>query len=57
MVQLPMLYGDNFIEEYSELLSEETKDFFDDLFDTITLLPPTLAKILEDEKPKRPVLI
>lgn len=57
MVQLPMLYGETFIEEYSELLSEETKGFFDDFFNNITLLPPTLAKILEDEKPKRPVLI
>jgi hypothetical protein len=58
LVQLPMLYGEDFIEEYSELLSEETKGFFDDFFDHITILPPTLAKILEDEKPtKRPVLI
>lgn len=56
MVQLPMLYGETFIEEYSEMLSEETKGFFDDFFDNITLLPPALAKILEDEKPKRPVL-
>lgn len=57
MVQLPMVYGEMFIEEYSELLSEETKGFYDDFFNSITLLPPTLAKILEDEKPKRPVLI
>lgn len=57
LVQLPMLYGEDFIEEYSELLSEETKGFFDDFFDHITVLPPTLAKILEDEKPKRPVLV
>lgn len=57
MVQLPMLYGESFIEEYSELLSEETRGFFDDFFNDVTLLPPTLAKILEDEKPKRPVLI
>lgn len=57
MVQLPMLYGETFIEEYSELLSEETKGFFDDFFNNITLLPPTLAKILEDEKPRRPVLV
>lgn len=57
MVQLPMLYGESFIEEYSELLSEETKGFFDDFFNNITILPPTLAKILEDEKPRRPVLI
>src|SRR5690606_16990561 len=41
MVQLPMLYGESFIEEYSELLSEETKGFFDDFFNNITLLPPT----------------
>ena len=57
LVQLPMLYGESFIEEYSELLSEETKGFFDDFFNNITVLPPTLAKILEDEKPRRPVLI
>ncbi|HUH34558.1 MAG TPA: hypothetical protein VL022_01875 [Moheibacter sp.] len=57
MVQMPMVYGEHFIEAYSEILSEETKDFFDDFFNHITLLPPTLAKILEDEKPKRPVLI
>lgn len=57
LVQLPMLYGEDFIEEYSELLSEETKGFFDDFFDHITVLPPTLAKILEDEKPRRPVLV
>src|SRR5690606_31065313 len=56
MVQLPMLYGETFIEEYSEILSEETKGFFDDFFDNITILPPGLAKGLEDEKPKRPVL-
>src|SRR5690606_2869739 len=35
MVQLPMLYGQTFIEEYSELLSEETKGFFDDFFNNI----------------------
>lgn len=57
MMQFPMLYGNSFIEEYSELLSEETKGFFDDLFDEITIIPPALAKILDDEKPKRPVLI
>lgn len=57
LVQLPMLYGGSFIEEYSELLSEETKGFFDDFFNNITVLPPTLAKLLEDEKPKRPVFI
>jgi hypothetical protein len=57
LVQLPMLYGEDFMEEYSELLSEETKGFFDDFFDHITVLPPSLAKILEDEKPKRPVMI
>ena len=57
LVQLPMVYGESFIEEYSELLSEETKGFFDDFFNNITVLPPTLAKILEDEKPRRPVLI
>lgn len=58
MVQLPMLYGESFMEEYAALLSEETKGFFDDFFDHITVIPPTLAKILEDEKPtKRPVFI
>lgn len=57
LVQLPIVYGERFIEEYSELLSEETKGFFDDFFNNITVLPPTLAKILEDEKPRRPVLI
>lgn len=58
LVQLPMLYGEDFIEEYSELLSEETKGFFDDFFNHITVLPPSLAKLLEDEKPsKRPVFI
>lgn len=57
MVQLPMVYGETFIEEYSELLSEETKGFFDDFFNNITLLPPTLAKILEEDRPKRPVFI
>ena len=57
MVQLPMLYGESFIEEYAELLSEETKGFFDDFFNNITVLPPTLAKILEEDRPKRPVLI
>ena len=57
MMQFPILYGDSFIEEYSELLSEETKGFFDDLFNDITIIPPALAKILDDEKPKRPVLI
>jgi len=56
MIQLPMLYGESFIEEYAELLSEETKGFFDDFFNHITILPPALTKILEDEKPKRPVL-
>lgn len=58
LVQLPMLYGESFIEEYSELLSDETKGFFDDFFDHITVLPPSLAKLLEDESPKkRPVLV
>lgn len=57
LVQLPMLYGPTFIMQYAEILSEETKEFFDDFFDHITILPPTLAKILEDEKPKRPVFI
>lgn len=57
MMQFPILYGESFIEEYSELLSDETKGFFDDLFNDITIIPPALAKILEDENPKRPVLI
>lgn len=57
MMQFPILYGDSFIEEYSDLLSDETKGFFDDLFNDITIIPPALAKILDDEKPKRPVLI
>src|SRR5690606_2543871 len=53
MVQLPMLYGEDFIEEYAELLSEETKGFFDDFFNHITILPPTLAKLLKDDKPSK----
>jgi len=57
LVQLPMLYGPSFIQQYSEILSEETKEFFDDFFDHITILPPTFAKLLEDEKSKRPVFI
>lgn len=57
IIQLPLVYGESFIEEYSELLSEKTKGFFDDFFNNITILPPALAKILEDEKPRRPVLI
>lgn len=57
LIHPPMVYGETFIEEYTELLSEETKGFFDDFFDSITVLPPSLAKILEDEKPKRPVFI
>lgn len=58
IIQLPMVYGESFIEEYSELLSDETKGFFDDFFNHITIIPPALAKLLEDEKPKRrPVLI
>lgn len=57
MVQLPMVYGESFIEAYAEILSAETKDFFDDFFNHITVLPPTLAKILDEKKPKRPVFI
>lgn len=57
LVQLPMLYGPMFIEQYTELLSEETQDFFDDFFNHITILPPALAKILDEEKSKRPVFI
>lgn len=57
LVQLPMLYGSTFIEQYSELLSEETQGFFDDFFNHITILPPALAKILDEEKSKRPVFI
>lgn len=58
LAQLPIVYGESFIDEYAELLSEETKGFFDDFFNHITVLPPSLAKLLDDETPKkRPVLI
>lgn len=60
LLQIPIVYGESVIEEYSELLSEKTKGFFEDFFDKITDLPPTLALILKsDEKPakrKSPVL-
>lgn len=52
--QFPVLISPSIGEEIQELLSQETKDEFDDFMDTITNVPPELKALF---KTKRPVLV
>ncbi|MGI9525760.1 MAG: hypothetical protein ACR2MS_01475 [Weeksellaceae bacterium] len=51
----PVIFGDEIMEQYQSLLSEETKGFFEDFYDNFIDIPPALAKILG--KKMKPVLI
>lgn len=51
MVQIPFVFGEQFINEYANLLSDETLDFFDDFMNRINDLPPALAKLLDKKSP------
>ncbi|MXV39194.1 hypothetical protein GO491_10975 [Flavobacteriaceae bacterium Ap0902] len=51
----PVIFGDEVMRTYQELLSEETKGFFDDFYDKFIDIPPALAKILG--KKVKPVLL
>ena len=50
----PMVFGPKILESYQELLSEETKDFFDDFNNNFIDIPPELKKIFD--KDIKPVL-
>jgi hypothetical protein len=52
--QFPILISPSIGEEIQELLSQQTKDEFDDFMDTITNVPPELKELF---KTKRPVLV
>ena len=48
----PIVFGLHIMEVYQNLLSEKTKEFFDDFYDDFIDIPPELAKILDrDIKP------
>ncbi|MDO5655238.1 MAG: hypothetical protein Q4G27_03765 [Flavobacteriaceae bacterium] len=48
----PMIFGAAIMEVYQNLLSEKTKEFFDDFYDDFIDIPPELARILDkDFKP------
>ena len=50
----PILLSPTIGEEIQELLSQETKDEFDDFMNTINEVPPELKELF---KTKRPVII
>jgi len=52
--QFPILLSPSIGEEIQELLSQKTKDEFDDFMDTINDVPPELKELF---KTKRPVLV
>lgn len=52
--QFPLLVGASVGEDLQGLLSEKTKEEFDDFMDTITGVPPELKELF---KSKRPVLV
>ncbi len=52
--QFPILISPSIGEEIQELLSQKTKDEFDDFMSTITDVPPELKELF---KVKRPVLV
>lgn len=51
----PMIFGTEVMEQYQELLSEKTKGFFNDFYDSFIDIPPELAKVLD--KDIKPVLL
>lgn len=51
----PMVFGPEFLESYQELLSEKTKEAFDDFNDNFIDIPPELKRIWD--KDVKPVLI
>lgn len=51
----PMVFGPEFLESYQELLSEKTKEAFDDFNDNFIDIPPELKRILD--KDLKPILI
>ena len=52
--QFPILLSPSIGEEIQDLLSQQTKDEFDDFMDTITNIPPELKALF---KTKRPVFV
>lgn len=52
--QFPLLFSPSIGEEIQELLSQKTKDEFDDFMNTINDVPPELKELF---KTKRPVLV
>lgn len=52
--QFPILISPSIGEEIQELLSQQTKDEFDDFMNTITDVPPELKELF---KVKRPILV
>ena len=51
----PIIFGNQIMETYQNLLSEKTKEFFDDFYDDFIDIPPELARILD--KDFKPVLL
>lgn len=49
--QFPILISPSIGEEIQELLSQETKDEFDDFMDTITNVPPELKALFKTNRP------
>lgn len=43
----PMIIGPHTMQQYQDLLSDHTQQFFDDFFDNFIDIPPSLKKILE----------
>ena len=52
--QFPVVMSPSIGEELQELLSQQTKDEFDDFMSTINNVPPELKELF---KSKRPVLV
>lgn len=50
---MPVIFGSDILEEYQEILSEETKGFFDGFYHDFVDIPPALAKLLDG----RPIII
>lgn len=51
----PMIFGPQILASYQDLLSEETKGFFDDFYDDFIDIPPELQRIFN--KDIKPVII
>lgn len=45
----PFLFGTEMMEAYAEILSQKTKEAFDDFYNDFVDIPPALAKILDKD--------